>query len=88
MGDTAVRPKLWTIALALAAVISCSLLQPHPHPDTTPAIQPQPPTPLIGYIGRRGHLHRIEDILDPTYRAASNDPAIRDLHPAQMWCGL
>ena len=80
------RPKSWTIALTLAAVTSCSRL--HPQPDTAQAIQSQPPTTQIGYIGRRGQLHRIEDLFDPNYRTASNDPVIRDLNPAQMWAGL
>ena len=60
------------------------LLPNPPPPRHHPAIQPQAPTTLIGYIGRRGRLHRIEDIMDPNYRAASNDPVLCDFNPLEM----
>ena len=46
----------------------------------------------IGLIEHRGRFYRLEDLMNPAYRAESNDPFVRQFAPdtnvAIPWAGL
>ena len=45
----------------------------------------------LGYLKHRERLYRLDELLDPRYRAASDDPFVRQFHPDGMyadWAGL
>ena len=77
------RRMLTLVALAIAfTAFICS--------DPPPAA---PRVHTIGLIGHRGQFYRIEDLLNPEYRAASNDPFVKSFAPpgqyaADPWAGM
>ena len=74
------------LLVALATWVgSCS--QRAPRPWVAGVAADDAKKPLVGYLGHRGRLYRIEDVLDPTFRAESDDPFLRDLDPREMWAG-
>jgi len=45
----------------------------------------------LGYLKHREWVYRLEDLLDPRYRAASDDPFVRQFEARHMyadWAGL
>ncbi len=45
----------------------------------------------LGYLKHRERVYRLEDLLDPHYRAASDDPFAREFEPDNVyadWAGL
>ena len=74
------------LLVALATWVgSCS--QRAPRPWVAGVAADDAKKPLVGYLGHRGRLYRIEDVLDPTFRAESDDPFLQDLNPREMWAG-
>ncbi len=73
--------------LSLGLIASCSQVAPQP---TRPAIE-RSPQKFIGVLEHRGKFYRIEDLMDPSYRAESDDPFVKgfmaDSHLATPWAG-
>jgi hypothetical protein len=45
----------------------------------------------LGYLQHRGRVYRLEDLLDPRFRAASDDPFVQQLRLDKLyasWAGL
>ncbi len=60
--------------------------------DPAPQIAEAAPPPSLGALEHRGRRHELRDLLGADYRAASNDPFVRDFDPdravAVVWAGL
>lgn len=41
----------------------------------------QPKSPSLGYLEHRGRTHELRDLMDPAYRAASDDRFAREFEP-------
>ena len=47
--------------------------------------------PSLGYLEHRGRIYPLNQLLDPEYRAASDDPFVREFRPQRIhanWAGL
>ena len=43
--------------------------------------------PRLGYLEHRGNMYALEDLMDPEYRAASDDDFVRTFDPGAVWAG-
>jgi len=73
-------------------IFSCSTT-PKPDVATAHYDNPRPAdAPTLGLIEHRGAFYRFEDLLDPGYRAASDDPFVKSFgsesHYATEWAGI
>ena len=79
--------RIAAVLLAVAAVCSCQSLRTRPSTTPTKVSDGQPG---IGLIEHRGRFYRMEDLMDPAYRAASSDRFVKnfgDTHLVQEWAG-
>ena len=74
------------VVLAVVAVCSCQALRPGSASTARKTIEARPG---IGMIEHRGRFYRMEDLMDPTYRAASNDKFVREFGDPKFaeWAG-
>lgn len=79
-----------TVLLLGLAVVGCAVTPKATDSGKGDAFDGVKPSAL-GYLEHRGRLYRLEDLLDPRFRAASADPFVREftargLHA--VWAGL
>src|SRR5712671_5250188 len=80
--------RIAAVLLAVVAVCSCQALRPHPGPAMGKTIDARPG---IGLIEHRGRFYRMEDLMDPAFRAASNERFVKnfgDTHIVRDWAGM
>ncbi len=74
--------RVFTVVACLVAIAAVFLTNPPPAPTRAPS---------MGLIEHRGQFYRFEDLMDPAFRAASNDPFVQRFgepgHFATPWAG-
>ncbi len=66
----------------VAAILTLSGCQPWNR------LAPQSQAPSMGYLQHRGTQHAVRDLLDPTYRAASQDSFVQKFDPHTCFADL
>jgi len=80
--------RIGVVLLAVVAICACQSVRPRISP--VPAKSVEVPPLGIGLIAHRGKFYRLEDLMDPAYRAASSDKFVRDFgdsHIVTGWSG-
>ncbi len=83
--------KLNRIAVVMLAVVAVACIPSIKQGPKQSAETNTNEMPNIGLLEHRGRFYRIEDLMNPAYRAESNDPFVRkfvpDTNVAIPWAG-
>lgn len=79
--------RVAAVLLAVVAICSCHALRPR---TASTLIKSFEKVRGLGLIEHRGKFYRLEDLMDPAYRAASSEKFVREFgatNVANLWAG-